>query len=513
MSTQKGGLLSVGDLSVSFEDITGDPADNTDLVTYLDDNFLKIDGSSTMEGDLELISRPKLNDKYIDDRRFFVKKYSNLYVFGDSISDGAVVGAGFGYVDIFIKTLDLTLYNYSAISRGVYRALEAAYQYIMPISYHPIFWMAGFNDLRRSADAKTYLKIKNSLRAFLANAFMKTVTPANNGSVTQTGTWTTLIDGVIGDKSGYIPGGTALYSSNVSATLEFSFTGTSLVIGTWATDGVTEKGGIIEVEIDGEVVETWNSDGQTDGVSDSVYDNTRTPTARVYRNLSNTSHTVIVTVLSLSAGGNIYIDYFGTLKNPSEATSVFVFDIPKMNSSGYAEIPNQASDAVFNAGDEAQIEIIEEFYGYPVARVYTNDYYDIVTGLSIDNIHPNEIGYQQIAEASLNLINQEFSTSPDILDSITQVTSKSTTVIINQFKGTIITHDESMLTSDIIIFTVTNALIKSNNNVVINHSSGGTFGSYSIQTGNISDGSFKVSIQNISAGSLGEVLTLNFVII
>jgi len=348
---------------------------------------------------------------------------------------------------------------------------------------------------------------------FLANAFMKTVTPSNNGSVTQTGTWTTLIDGVIGDKSGYIPGGNALYSSSVSATLEFSFTGTSLVIGTWATDGVTERGGIIEVEIDGEVVETWNSDGQTDGVSDSVYDNTRTPTARVYRNLSNTSHTVIVTVLSLSSGGNVYIDYFGTLKAPSDCTPVFVFDIPKMNADGYALSPNQANDTVFNDGDEAQIEIVEEFYSYPVARVYTNDYYDITTGLSADDIHPNEIGYQQIAEASLNLVGQEFSTSPEIIDSITQATDKSTGVTIDQFKGTIVTNNASLGSGAVVSFTVTNALIKSINNVVVNHSSGGTFGAYSVQAGNISDGSFKVLIHNISGGSLGEALTLNFVII
>lgn len=363
-------------------------------------------GGIDINGFLNIIKGFKRNAITLDDRKAIILKDTTVATFGDSITDSYGVAAGYGWQDIFSSILGTTLSNQAVSGRGVYKAVENAYVSIDINTETNSCWMAGFNDLRRSATAGTYNKLKGSLRAFLANQFLKTGIAANDGDVTQTGTWTELLTNVIGDKA-YTFGGTALYSSTVNDTLEYTFTGNSLVIGTWAVDGVNEFGGTFTVDIDGTVVDTYTSTGQTDGVSDGTYNNQRTPTALVYQNLGNGSHTVIIKITAVAGGGNVYIDYFGTLRNPTECSSVLVFDIPKMNTAGYAEVPNYANDDVFNLGDIAQGLVISEFESYPVFRVYTNDFYDIVTGLSSDDIHPNEKGYAQIARAATSRVAQQ----------------------------------------------------------------------------------------------------------
>ena len=45
----------------------------------------------------------------------------------------------------------------------------------------------------------------------------------------------------------------------------------------------------------------------------------------------------------------------------------------------------------------------------------------------------------------------------------------------------------------------------------MNHASGGTAGSYLVQANSLAAGSFKITVANVSAGSLSEAIVLNFV--
>jgi hypothetical protein len=233
-------------------------------------------GDVSNEGILNFIKGYKRNSVTLDDRKAIILKGTTLATFGDSISSSFGVSSGYGWQDIFASILGVTISNQAVSGRGVYKSVENAYALIGINSSINSCWMAGFNDLRRSASASTYNKLKGSLRAFLANQFLKTAVAGNDGTVTRTGTWTNLATGVIGDKAVTL-GGAAVYSSSVGNTIEYTFTGNSLVIGTWAVDGVNEFGGTFTVDIDGTVVGAYTSTGQTDGVSDGTYNNQRTP--------------------------------------------------------------------------------------------------------------------------------------------------------------------------------------------------------------------------------------------
>lgn len=98
-------------------------------------------------------------------------------------------------------------------------------------------------------------------------------------------------------------------------------------------------------------------------------------------------------------------------------------------------------------------------------------------------------------------------------DTVTQATSKATGVTIDTVAGQITTHNASLAAGAEVSFSATCAAITSTDVVIINHTSGGTTGAYSIQANGIADGSFDVTISNLTTGALGEALVLTYVII
>ncbi len=94
---------------------------------------------------------------------------------------------------------------------------------------------------------------------------------------------------------------------------------------------------------------------------------------------------------------------------------------------------------------------------------------------------------------------------------VTQTVSKATGVTLNTESGQITTHDAVLAPGVEVTFAVTNSKISSTDVVVACHGSGGTAGSYLVNTSEIGSGSFKITISNVSAGNLGEALVINFV--
>ncbi len=94
--------------------------------------------------------------------------------------------------------------------------------------------------------------------------------------------------------------------------------------------------------------------------------------------------------------------------------------------------------------------------------------------------------------------------------SVTQITSKSTAVAINKQEGYIVTHAASLVAATEVSFTVTNPQVTAEDNIIVNHKSGGTLGAYTVHAHTIADGSFKVMVGNLTAGDLAEALTLSF---
>lgn len=419
------------------------PIDPNDLL-----EVAMIDGSSpTGYSTVKVLASsllPPLPNIPTNIKKFQFPEGTNVFAVGDSITNMP------GYIHALCENTGTILNNYAVGGRGILKAVTAAYENNATNPNNWIHtWMASFNDYRRGGmTVKTQNKHYNGLKSFIVNAFIDQAKPASDASVTKTGTWNNLGSGLIGDMAGHI-GGNPIYSNVAGSTLTFTFTGQTLAMGYWGVDGVTEKGGDISLTIDGVPVANQSTDGMTDGISDGSDPNTRIQSTFFIKDLMEGSHTAVLTIDAITPGGYIYIDYFATLKHPQNCATVLVYDIPKMNAAGYATVPANASDAVFDGGDLVQQDVIGLFPEYPVIRIKTNDAYDVTTGLSGDNIHPNDVGFSQILSVSLLdlLQSQPQPVLPDmILNTAEGATAETKDVNVQVLRGTTVRVGNAFIT-------------------------------------------------------------------
>jgi hypothetical protein len=95
---------------------------------------------------------------------------------------------------------------------------------------------------------------------------------------------------------------------------------------------------------------------------------------------------------------------------------------------------------------------------------------------------------------------------------VTQLTSKSTAFTLNKMCGQFTTDGAALAANTSVSATWTNSKIAATDVVILNHSSGGTFGSYHLNIA-CGAGTALLTLRNISSGSLSEALTFNFVVI
>jgi len=95
---------------------------------------------------------------------------------------------------------------------------------------------------------------------------------------------------------------------------------------------------------------------------------------------------------------------------------------------------------------------------------------------------------------------------------VTQLTSKSTGVTLNKTVGTVTMHNAALAANTTVTFTLTNSTIAATDLVILNHTSGGTAGSYLLNA-QVAAGSATVNVRNITAGSLSEAIVIRFAVI
>ena len=98
----------------------------------------------------------------------------------------------------------------------------------------------------------------------------------------------------------------------------------------------------------------------------------------------------------------------------------------------------------------------------------------------------------------------------DQTGSVTQATSKSTGVTLNKAAGVITMDDANLATATEVSFTVTNSEVTASDAVLINHASAGTAGAYMVQANSVAAGSFAITVTNLTSGTLGEAIVLNY---
>ena len=96
---------------------------------------------------------------------------------------------------------------------------------------------------------------------------------------------------------------------------------------------------------------------------------------------------------------------------------------------------------------------------------------------------------------------------------VTQITSKSTAVVLNKVCGQITTHNATLNAGVEVGFSVTNSAVAATDVVVLSIASGGSFDSYHLSVDSVTAGFFRISISNVSASNLGEALVINFAVI
>lgn len=96
--------------------------------------------------------------------------------------------------------------------------------------------------------------------------------------------------------------------------------------------------------------------------------------------------------------------------------------------------------------------------------------------------------------------------------SITQLTSKATGVTLSKSSGAITLNNAALAAATIVSFTLTDTQIAATDVLVLNHISGGTPGSYTLNA-RCAAGSAIINVRNNTAGSLSEAIVLQFVVI
>ena len=94
---------------------------------------------------------------------------------------------------------------------------------------------------------------------------------------------------------------------------------------------------------------------------------------------------------------------------------------------------------------------------------------------------------------------------------VTQSTNKSTGVTLNTESGQITMNNAALADAAEVSFTVTNSKIAATDVVVACHGSAGTAGAYIVSANGIASGSFKITVSNVSGGSLSEAIVINYV--
>jgi hypothetical protein len=95
---------------------------------------------------------------------------------------------------------------------------------------------------------------------------------------------------------------------------------------------------------------------------------------------------------------------------------------------------------------------------------------------------------------------------------VTQLTNKSTGVTLNRPTGIITMNNATLNATTTVTFTLTNSVISATDIIVLQHTSVGTNGAYTLNAFPAA-GSAVISVRNVTAGNLGEAIVIRFALI
>ncbi|MBE3085823.1 MAG: hypothetical protein IMZ64_06355, partial [Bacteroidetes bacterium] len=244
--------------------------------------------------------------------------------------------------------------------------------------------LLGYNDMRYwGTTATALIGFSNAVKADLAFAALPTasVLESDNVAIAYTGTWSNAAPWT---------GVNTKFSNVAGSTATATLTGSTVYVSTIQFGGYSAG---IQVSIDGTNKGTFNNTG---------YPDTCAPYLLRFSGLTNVAHTVVVTV---TAGtGYAYLDWMGASDGTPDGGTVYVAGSLKMqNYATYPPYSNGSDGAVTQYNSVIQTAVSElAGDGLDIIYVDVNAYFNVATDFTGgDGVHPNDTGYDHIADAFL----------------------------------------------------------------------------------------------------------------
>lgn len=321
----------------------------------------------------------------------------SIYGFGDSITNpgSAASPISLSWINQLSDWLGMKLFNQGASGNGVWKGLNNAYTNMPQVGNNSMAAiLLGYNDIRADGSSgKNVSMIMNCMRAMVSNCFLGYAEAASQATLS--GDYSaTFLSSNVGGKANRINSlhrGVILQSHD--SFVEWSFVGNNVVVGFIGTDGIVNDYGAFEVLIDGFSKGVYNSNDYATGVTFGLWNHQFVPGSLVFNHLVGEGHSIKIVSLD---DRPVVIDFFGTMKDPSICKPVLVGHVLKMTDAGYAKLPyNKGSDIAIDGINNELNNLQSIFCGYPFAVVQTRNY-DPYTGVSDDDVHPNNSGHFEI---------------------------------------------------------------------------------------------------------------------
>lgn len=133
--------------------------------------------------------------------------------------------------------------------------------------------------------------------------------------------------------------------------------------------------------------------------------------------------------------------------------------------------------------------------------------------ITLDGATTRSITYENLAGSGALRSNQHsIGYTAGAGGTVTQATNKSTGVTLNKPSGQITMNNAALAAGTIVSFVLTSSFIGATDVLVLNHISGGTPGSYSLNARSAS-GSATIDVRNNTAGSLGEAIVIQYAVV
>lgn len=281
---------------------------------------------------------------------------------------------------------------------GMFRATMNANQSQYPGARVLIGLEAGLNDLRRSgSNLLTNRKIVNGAKAIWVNHRLGNYVQAGGSGTTRTGTWSSF-DCTATGLGGKSTVGAVTATANDS--VSYVSTGTTVAFSVLGSDGTkysyTDS---FRIYLDGVLMATESANFQTDGISDTFFDNGNISLGFYFTGLDYGSHRV--TLMNREAD-TLIVDYFGNFKPAGESFAYVLYGVPYMTAAAYTAEGNILNDGIIdiaNASLDSMFQTLDPTYAQ--FFIETSSILDVATDYQADGIHWNIDGHRKLSDSTI----------------------------------------------------------------------------------------------------------------